>query len=62
MYGHKILRKYGKRVETKSQKVLGAKSYICTSYTGKTGRRGGGGSFYPHILNRVKSLSFSIGM
>ena len=57
MYGHKILRKYGKRVETKSQKVLGAKSYICTSYTGKTGR---GGAFYPHILNRVKSLSFSI--
>ena len=61
MYGHKISRKYGKRVETKSQKVLGAKSYIYTSYTGKTGRRGGG-TFYPHILNRVKSLSFSIGV
>ena len=43
----------GKRVKTKSQKVLGAKSYVCRSYRGKTGR---GGAFSPpRILNRVNS-------
>ena len=32
-----------KRVRTKSQKVLGANSYICRSYRQKTGRGEGGG-------------------
>ena len=32
-----------KRVKTKSQKVLGGNSYVCTSYRGKTGR----GTFLP---------------
>ena len=30
--------KYGKRIKTKSQKVLGANCYVCRSYRGKTGR------------------------
>ena len=37
MYGLKILRHCGKRVKTKSQKVLEANSYVCRSYRGKTG-------------------------
>ena len=37
MYGLEILNQCGKRVETKSQKVFGANSYACRSYSGKTG-------------------------
>ena len=44
-----ILHQCGKKVKTKSQKVLGANSYVCRSYTGKTGR----GPFWRPILNRV---------
>ena len=40
-YDLDVLQQCGKRVKTKSQKVLGAKSYVCRSYRGKTG----GGSF-----------------
>ena len=47
---------FAKKVKTKSQKVLGANSYICRSYRGKTGRW-----FFlvsppplPLILKRVK--------
>ena len=43
----------GKRVKTKSYKVLGASSYVCISYRGR-----GRGDFFappPPILNRVKS-------
>ena len=36
-----VLRLGGKRVKTKSHKVLGANSNVCKSYTGKTGREGG---------------------
>ena len=39
-----------KRVKTNSQKVLGANSYVCRSYRGKTSR---GGLFVALILNRV---------
>ena len=42
-YGFQILHQRWKRVKTKSQKVLGANSYVCRSYKGKTGR----GPFYP---------------
>ena len=53
-YKVEILHHCGKRVRTKSQKVLGTNSYICRSYRGKTGR----GPFYPPppILNRVKNM------
>ena len=34
-YGLKVLRQCGKRVKTKSQKVLGFNSYVCKSYRGK---------------------------
>ena len=40
-----------KRVNTKSQKVLGANSCVCRSYRGKTDRGPSGPS---SILNRVK--------
>ena len=50
LYGLEILHQCGKRVKTKSHKVLGANSYVCRSYSGKTSR--GGGLFA--ILNRVK--------
>ena len=33
----KFLHQCGKRVNTKRQKVLGANSYVCRSYRGKTG-------------------------
>ena len=45
MYGLEILHQCGKRAKTKSQKVLGANSYDCRSYRGKSGR---GGLFAPH--------------
>ena len=51
--GLEILHQCGKRVKTKSQKVLGANSYVCRSYRRKTGTVGGGAS-PPRILNRVK--------
>ena len=37
-YGLEILLQCGKKVKTKSQKVLGANSNICRSYKEKTGR------------------------
>ena len=40
--GLEILHQCGKRVKTKSQKVLGANSYVCRSYRRKTGTVGGG--------------------
>ena len=39
MYSLDILRQCDKRLKTKIQTVLGANSYICRSYRGKTGRR-----------------------
>ena len=45
-YKLEVLHQCGKKVKTKSQKVLGANSYVCESYRGKTGR-GGGGLFGP---------------
>ena len=35
MYGLEILHKYGKRVETKGQKILGANSNVCRGYREK---------------------------
>ena len=35
-----ILHQFGKRVKTKSQKVLVANSYVCRSYRGKTVQKG----------------------
>ena len=34
----KVLQQCGKRLKTKSQTVLGANSYVCGSYMGKTDR------------------------
>ena len=48
-YGLEILQQWGKRITTKSQKVLGANSYVCRSSRGKT-------AFLSPILNRVKVL------
>ena len=45
-----------KNVETKSQKVLDANSYVCRSYRGKTGS-GGGGAFCPHPESWVGLMS-----
>ena len=42
-YSLEILHQGGKRVKTKSQKVLGANSYVCRSYKGKTESRWRGG-------------------
>ena len=39
----RILHQCDKRFKTKSQKVLGANSYVCRSYRGKIGR----GTFLP---------------
>ena len=50
-YKLEILHQCGKRVKTKSQKVLGANSYICRSYRGKTGRG-------PFCLSRVNIRIF----
>ena len=46
------------RVKTKSQKIFGAKSNVCRSYRGKTGR---GAFLHPPpliIMNRVKTEAF----
>ena len=54
-YKLEVLHQCGKRVKTKSQKVLGSNLYGCRSYKEKTGR---GGFLVPHpILNKVKSNS-----
>ena len=51
MYDLEFLHKCGKRVKTKSQKVFGAKSYVCLSCRGKTDW----GTFLAsNILNRIK--------
>ena len=50
-YKLEILHQCGKRVKTKSQKVLGANSYICRSYRGKTGRGALGESWIGLKLN-----------
>ena len=43
-YGLQTLRQCGKKVQTKSPKVLETNSYVCRSYKGKIGKaRGGGG-------------------
>ena len=45
-YGLQTLRHCGKKVKTKSQKVLETNSYVCRSYKGKIGKArgvGGGG-------------------
>ena len=47
-YGLEFLHQCGKSIKTESQKVLGTNSYVCRSYRGKTGRRGGGELFAPH--------------
>ena len=47
-YGHEILHQRGKRVITKSQKVLWANLYVCGSYRGKTGMGEGGGFLPPY--------------
>ena len=50
-YELEILHECGKKVKTKSQKVLGANSYV-GEVTEK--KLVGGGDFLPPILNRVK--------
>ena len=40
-YELEVLHQCGKRVKTKSQKALGAYSYISSSYRGETGWGGG---------------------
>ena len=44
-YKLEILHQCAKRVKTKSQKIFGANSYVCRSYSGKGGS--GGGAFCP---------------
>ena len=51
-----ILHQSVKRFKTKSQKVLGAHSYVCRSYRGRTGRE----TFLPPILNRVNIIILRI--
>ena len=53
-YGLEISGQCGKRVKTKSQKVLGANLYVCRSNREKTGRGGEGLAFA--ILNRIKII------
>ena len=53
-YGFEILHQRGKRVKTKSHKVLEANWYVSGSYRGKAGRGGLFGGAPPPILNRVK--------
>ena len=55
-----ILHQCGKKVKTKSQKVLGANSYVFRSYRGETDRwKVGGWAFCPPspppILNGIKN-------
>ena len=52
-----MLRKCGKRVKTKTQKVFGANSYVCRSYRGTTDRVGCFAPLLP-ILNRVNKESY----
>ena len=37
MHDLEILHQFGKKAKSKSKEILGAKSYICRSYRGKTG-------------------------
>ena len=46
-YGFEILYQCGKRVKTKSQKVLGSNFYVCRRYIEKTGTWGWGWGFCP---------------
>ena len=56
-YGFEILHQCGKRVKTESKKVLGVNSYVCRSYSRKTGK----GAFLSHsILNWVNSKYYDI--
>ena len=48
MHDLEILHQCAKKVKARSQKILGANSYICRSYRGKSGT----GAFAP-MLNRV---------
>ena len=66
-YELKILHQCGKRVKTKSQKVLGANSNVCRSYRGKTGRGGANITLPPHPSSWVglrfqHSLSMKISL
>ena len=58
-YSLEILHQCGKRVNTKSQKVLGANSYICKSYRGKTGTRGAFCHFPPSWIGLIQSGTLS---
>ena len=49
---HEILLQCGKRIETKTQEVLGANSSLCRSYLGKTGTRG----LFAHYLSWIGLL------
>ena len=49
MYGLEFLYQSGKRVQTKSQKILGVNSYFCRSYRGEAGR---GKAVLPVIIHR----------
>ena len=51
------LHKCGKKLETKSQNLSGANSWVCRGYRGKTGR---GSLLTPPILNRIKTLYLTI--
>ena len=51
-HGLKILLQHSKRVKTKNPKVLWADSYVCRSYSGKTGRKIG--TFLPPSWIRLK--------
>ena len=55
-----MLHQCGKKVTTKSQKVLGANSYICKSFKGKNWLRVGAFLAPLPILNRVKGYTSAI--
>ena len=64
LFWGEILRQCGKRIETKSQKVLGANSYVCRSCRGKTGRGWEGGFLPPPpswigLLNQLKKRFYT---
>ena len=51
MYELEILHHSGKRIQTKSHKVLGANSHVCRGYREKTGM-----GVWPLILNKVNII------
>ena len=56
-YDLKILHQCGKRVETKSQKVLEiSPTFVKVTWEKLVGREEGGGGLPPSILNRVKVI------